>query len=136
MCDGCSILHFHFLRSQPIYKKAWPALRAVSVFTVRIDFFFFCFKNTFQSITISCFAGAVLCVQPAYIAASIHPASRHSRSRRVWRLSPVWGCVGANPRVPSPARLYRQRNACLRVVLSPSTGCAVAALAGPFPNLL
>lgn len=39
-CAGCSVLHFHFRRNQPIYRKAQPAPEAVRVFTVRAGFLF------------------------------------------------------------------------------------------------
>lgn len=73
MCDGCSILHFHFLRSQPIYKKAWPALRAASVFTVRIDFFFLFQKHLSEHNHI------LFCWCRALCAAGVHCRQHPSR---------------------------------------------------------
>lgn len=110
-------MHFCFLRNQPVFKKALPALGAASVRSVQREVLFQQHLAKHNHI-LFCWCHAQC------IATSIHSLSRHSRSPCVWcQLSPFLGCVGGNLRAPSPARLCRQ----LKVsMLSPSTALARA----------
>lgn len=106
-CDGCSVLHFHFCRSQPIYKKAWPGLGAASVFTVQIEVLFqkhlsehnhilFCWCHTLYSRCTSLPASILFPVTPGAVACS---SVSMAPSLRAHGLEPQ----GAFPCSPFPA---------------------------------
>lgn len=84
-CAGCSVLHFHFRRNQPIYRKAQPAPGAARVFTVRAGFLFQ--KHLSER-------NRILFSVPALCAAAVRSHQRPSRFPSLQELLGVAGTPG------------------------------------------